>query len=290
MIFDDYQKIATIYERDPETKALKKGEYYGPLANYLKYLENLIWIWTEKIDGTNTGINWDGHSISYQGRTEAAEFTPLMKDYLDSLFAGEDMAQIFEQKFGEKKVTIYGELYGRDIQKVGHLYSETYRFIVFDVKINGFYLARKNVEDVASYFGLDIVPIVGQGTLNEAVEFVLHNPDSFVNPKAPLEGIVARPMVDVYTNKGERVMVKIKRRDFGIIILKKNVRYLSAETGQYVDIKTDDGRYYFVRVDDLGPEMGDERYLKSLYVNEYDENGNWNKKSKRLGSFILTFD
>lgn len=77
MIFDDYQKIATIYERDPKIKALKKGEYYGPLANYLKYLENLIWIWTEKIDGTNTGINWDGHSISYQERTEAEDCNPF---------------------------------------------------------------------------------------------------------------------------------------------------------------------------------------------------------------------
>lgn len=53
-----YEKIETIYARDIEgTKKLIPGEYHNETVKYLKDCE---WIWTEKVDGTNIRVYWDG--------------------------------------------------------------------------------------------------------------------------------------------------------------------------------------------------------------------------------------
>ena len=280
-MFNPYQKIPTIFTRNTVSKVLSKS-YINPIVEYLK---DLIWGWTEKIDGTNVGINWDGHKVSFQGRTEDAEFTPKQLDFLNEMFAGEDMAQIFEQKFGEKETTIYGELYGNDIQKVGRDYREDYGFRVFDVKINGFYLSRQNVEDVATYFGLEIVPIVGQGTLQEAILYVLCHQKSTVDGcRAPLEGVVARPLVDIYNNKGERILVKIKRQDFKAVNLKNTVKYCCSENGQFVTVNLQENffeySYYAI--------LEDKEFDTYGFYSVEKVDGHLTTNVKRLGVFCST--
>lgn len=64
MSFYSYPKIPTVYERDMEgTKLLKIGVYSSPT---LEVLSNIEWVGTEKFDGTNVGIVWDGHCIRGQ--------------------------------------------------------------------------------------------------------------------------------------------------------------------------------------------------------------------------------
>lgn len=59
-----YTKIETIYERDTEgTKKLIEGQFRNEAV---KYLKDLDWICTEKIDGTNIGVIWDGHKVSFK--------------------------------------------------------------------------------------------------------------------------------------------------------------------------------------------------------------------------------
>ena len=74
----EYTKIETVFERDTEgTKKLIEGVFRSSTVEYLKDNE---WIWTEKIDGTNIGVIWDGHRVSFQGRTEKAVIPkPLLK-------------------------------------------------------------------------------------------------------------------------------------------------------------------------------------------------------------------
>ena len=63
-----YTKIETLFSRDMEgTKKLVEGDFRNETVEFLKDNE---WVFTEKIDGSNIGIVWDGHQVSYQGSTE----------------------------------------------------------------------------------------------------------------------------------------------------------------------------------------------------------------------------
>lgn len=52
-----------------------------------------------------------------------------------------------------------------------------------------------------------------QGTIDEAVNFVKSKPMSTIG-KAPMEGLVGKPMFELYDRLGNRVITKIKVKDF----------------------------------------------------------------------------
>jgi hypothetical protein len=128
------------------------------------------------------------------------------------MFLTDEVEQIFEQKFGEMPVMLFGEGYGPKIQKGGGKYRSDVSFILFDVLISGNYQPRESVEDIAKAFGLDIVPIIMEGTIEEAVEFVKTKPMSTIGT-APMEGLVGRPKMELRDRSGKRVIVKIKVKD-----------------------------------------------------------------------------
>ena len=207
----EYNKIETLYERDMEgSKKLIEGKFRNPAVEFLK---DNIWQFTEKIDGTNIRIHWDGHKVNYGGRTEAASIPAHLMNRLVEMFGTDEAEQIFEQKFGETEVILFGEGYGPKIQKGGGLYRPDVSFILFDVLISGNYQPRSSVEDIARAFGLDIVPIIMEGTIEEAVEFVKTKPMSTIGT-ALMEGLVGRPKTELRDRSGKRVIVKIKVKDF----------------------------------------------------------------------------
>ena len=56
-----YPKIETIFKRSTDgSKELVEGLYRNTTV---EYLANNIWMCTEKIDGTNIGVVWDGHTV-----------------------------------------------------------------------------------------------------------------------------------------------------------------------------------------------------------------------------------
>lgn len=208
----EYHKIETLYERDINgSKKLIEGRFRNETVEFLK---NLKWVWTEKVDGTNVRVHWDGHKVTIAGRTDNAQMPVDLMNYLNATFCSPEAEELFEQKFGEQEVTLYGEGYGKKIQKVGSLYRNDVSFILFDVMIGFVWLKRDSVEDIATAFGIDVVPVVGTGTLDEAVEYVKTHAQSTVSEKAPLEGVVARPEIEMLDRMGRRVIVKIKARDF----------------------------------------------------------------------------
>lgn len=205
-----YNKIETLYKRDMEgTKKLLEGEFRNPTVEFLK---DNIWQFTEKIDGTNIRVLWDGHEVSFAGRTDKAQIPAFLLSYLTETFKTSEAEQIFEEKFGEIPVMLFGEGYGPKIQK-GHLYRNDISFILFDVLICDNYQSRSTVEDIVKAFGIDIVPIIFEGTIQEAVDFVKKNPDSTMGT-AKMEGLVGRPKVELKDRCGNRVIVKIKYEDF----------------------------------------------------------------------------
>lgn len=210
-----YHKIKNIFTRDEQgSKKLQEGYFANKTIESLK---DIKWLWSEKVDGTNISIHWDGYNLCFHGRTEKAQIPTPLFDRLTQLFANEETEQIFEQLFGEKEVILFGEGYGGNIQKVGKDYLDDFDFILFDVYIpNGnIFLERSNVFDIAMKLGIKVVPIVGAGTLEEAVKYVKSKPISQIGKKqAIMEGVVCRPENELYDRLGERLIVKIKVRDF----------------------------------------------------------------------------
>ena len=206
----EYNKIDTLYKRDMEgSKRLLEGEFRNPAVEFLK---DNVWQFTEKVDGTNISVCWDGHAITFNGRTERAQIPTHLLNYLMATFKTSEAEQIFEEKFGETPVILFGEGYGPKIQN-GGAYRPDVSFILFDVLISNNYQPRESVEDIAKAFGIDIVPIIFEGTLQEAVDFIKTHPDSTMGT-AKMEGLVGRPKIELRDRCGKRIIVKIKWEDF----------------------------------------------------------------------------
>lgn len=206
----EYNKIETLWKRDMDgSKKLLEGEFRNPAVEFLK---DNVWQFTEKIDGTNIRVYWDGHKVHFGGRTEKTQMPSVLVNYLNSVFCTNEAEQIFEEKFGETEVLLFGEGYGPKIQN-GGAYRKDVSFILFDVLISGNYQPRESVEDIARAFGIDIVPIIFEGTIQEGVDFVKGHPDSTMGT-AKMEGLVGRPKVEMRDRCGKRVIVKIKWEDF----------------------------------------------------------------------------
>lgn len=159
---------------------------------------------------------YDGIAITFGGKTDNASIpVPLLYE-LQKLFEGtikrKLIHDIFFTDMEAPQVCLYGEGYGGKIQ-AGSNYSPTSKFVLFDVKIGDWYLQRKDIEDIAIKLGIDIVPVVNIGTLNEVIEVVKKGQKStwgdFIS-----EGLVLRPVTELNTRKGERIITKIKHKDF----------------------------------------------------------------------------
>ena len=206
----EYIKIETLFERATDgSKKLIEGQFRNETVRYLADNE---WYFTEKIDGTNIRVYWDGHKVAFGGRTDKASIPAHLLKYLNETFGTMEAEEIFEQKFGETEVILYGEGYGPKIQK-GGLYRDDISFILFDVLIGDIWLKRESVEDIARAFGIDVVPILFTGNLQKAVDFIKTHPNSTIG-KAKMEGVVGRPSIEIRDRLGKRVIVKIKVKDF----------------------------------------------------------------------------
>lgn len=209
-----YEKIENIVNYDA------KGKLPVGFTEKYNLLKNLQYYGTEKVDGTNIGIVWDGYNITFQGRTEKSELPKNLEEKLKEIFLTPEMENVFEQIFGEKQAIIFGEGYGYKIQNGGERYvvGEVADFIVFDIMINDVYLMRESVEDICSKLNLKVVPIVFRGTLVDAVDYVLNNRESKValmnNAKNNIEGIVCQPCgIRLYDKDNHRIIFKVKYRD-----------------------------------------------------------------------------
>lgn len=205
----EYHKIEGLFKRDEVTKKLLADQYRNETVEMLK---NCEWEFTEKIDGTNVRVVWDGHKVSFYGRTDRAELPKRLVEALEVAFGGEVNEQIFEEHFGETEVILYGEGYGAKIQKGGGDYRSDNAFILFDVQVGDLFLTRDSVVEIARYFGIDVVPIVLTGTIEDGITFVKSRPKSTIGT-AKMEGVVGRPRVELRDRRGNRVIVKIKVRD-----------------------------------------------------------------------------
>lgn len=214
-----YPKIQTIFNRDEKTFKVKEDEIRLPEFSNIKR-----WWVTEKIDGTNirvvVGKSVEGWEIVIKGRTENAQIPAFLLDYLNDVFTANKFEVAFPEIMFGTIIVLYGEGYGANIQKGGNYRPSDVSFRLFDVKVGEWWLEPENIKDVAVEIGIQTVPCIGILTSEKAVEFIKSKPTSLVanfdggNPEYPMEGIVARSYPLVLRRNGERVMWKLKVKDF----------------------------------------------------------------------------
>ena len=237
----NYEKILAPFGRDSSnSKFVNTSKWSKPEFEYLK---NNTWIWTQKIDGTNLNIVWDGERVSYKGHTDKTQWNERSKNYIESVFCTSEAETVFEQLYGEQPIIVSMELVSKDFNQ-NYGYPDGH-FYVYDVRNGntGKYWDRKAVEDFVEAFDhehkhVEAVKVLYRGTIEGAVEWVKaakvfnENPDVNVldteilendiscfqvyNPlgKYPIEGLVGRPEIEMYNSKGERIITKVKCKDY----------------------------------------------------------------------------
>ena len=206
----EYPKIETLWDRDEKTFKVKIGEYRLP---EFEYLANLEWVFTEKIDGTNIRVMWDGTIITFGGKTDNAQMPLFLLKKLQELFPTSKFVELYPGS--DHAMCLYGEGYGAKIQKGGGNYiRDGVNFILIDIKIGEWWLKREDVEDIATKLTINTVPIIGTGTLMQASSKAKDGFNSTFG-SFPAEGIVMRPRVDLFSRNGQRIIAKIKTKDFG---------------------------------------------------------------------------
>lgn len=219
-----YHKINAPFMRDMSKRhrPLVHGQWVSPEFEYLKDCQ---WEFTEKIDGSSGIISCINGQVDYHGRTNRSVIQPKYRDYLES----PDLhSRVMSVAPDNGTMLVYGEMYGPGIQG-GDKYRDTPGFIVFDVKIGDYWLGRTNVEDVANKLGLEVAPLLGYGTLQDAIDIVSSGITFDSNNKITrwgrgqldshfgsfeAEGIIARPVQQLFDRHGNRIITKIKGVDF----------------------------------------------------------------------------
>jgi hypothetical protein len=214
-----YCKINSLWKRDAAKKNIVIPGAFSQFE--FEYLYGLPWRWTEKIDGTNIRIHWNGTTVTLGGRTDNAQIPA----HLVAALAPYTDPEIWQRRFpaagaalGEEvfpSVTLYGEGFGPKIQKGGGLYRDDAGFILFDVRIGRTWLRPDSVKEIADGFGLETVPEMPSWTLQEAWGRTYSNgyESKWASRGVAIEGLVGTPQVPLLTRMGERVITKMKLVD-----------------------------------------------------------------------------
>jgi len=228
----EYHKIQGVFKRT-KNGVIIPWDYSLPEFGLL---ENTEWIWTEKVDGTNIRLHWDGSNVTIGGRTNKAQLPADLVKVLETWTKGDFGPEFWKERFSENRdeasVTLYGEGYGAGIQKVGNSYRSDKGFILFDIKVDKYWLERDAVEEIAKSFGFDVVPVAFYGTLMDCITDVskmaqsVHLGEWWHSPRDPfsqinlphnkafIEGYVGTPVVQLFNRYGERIITKVKLKDW----------------------------------------------------------------------------
>lgn len=166
----------------------------------------------EKIEGTSAHIGWNGAKVSlFSGGASSPAFAEL--------FDIAALTKLFQETFGDVKVTLYGEAYGGKIQKMSALYGKNLGFIGFDANIGGLWLNVPDAEDIFHKFGLEFVTWIISDTRQENLDKFRDAPSDLsirrgIESGGMREGIVIRPLKEFTDNRGSRVIAKHKNPRF----------------------------------------------------------------------------
>jgi hypothetical protein len=207
--FLNYPKIETLYYRGEgfivDTNKLRKS-VYSTISQ---------WDITEKIDGMNIRvmIDVDG-KVRFGGRSNSAQLPTDLYQFLYEKFSSENMRKIWLNG-DPTRIILFGEGYGAGIQKGGG-YRKDKAVLLFDVLVaDKWWLDWDNVCNVAEKLEVGTVPYIGRGDIDFITEMVQGGFPSLVpNATCMAEGVVAKPIETLFDKNGDRLIIKLKTKDF----------------------------------------------------------------------------
>ena len=229
-----YLKIDTCFKRvqdkdNPLFNCIIPNEF---TRDEFAVLQDCRWLATEKVDGTNMSYHFRYEAnptgnepplvdiLEIHGKTPDSKIPIPLIEKMQSLVSKEDFHRLFLREDKPNSlvdVWIFGEGYGKKIQKFGNDYiSNGVNFIVFDIKIGNIWLTRGSVEEICQELRLDIVPIIDYMTLNQGIRLVEKGFKSRVaeNENLNAEGLVLSAPCMMLDRLGNRIVTKIKTCDF----------------------------------------------------------------------------
>jgi len=203
-----YHKIQSIFKREKEPpRNFIIGDYSR--SEFL-FLKDNLWDYREKVNGTCVRVIYDPYiGVEFRGKTDNAQLPTKLVTALIKMFTREKLESTFTAP-----VCLYGEGYGPGIEGGGK-YRTDPSFVLFDIKIDEWWLTTGNCLDLSYKLGIDFVPWIGQGTLEEAVTYVKEGFNSKWG-EFPAEGLVLKPVTQLFARDGSRIITKIKHKDFKI--------------------------------------------------------------------------
>ena len=166
---------------------------------------------TEKIHGSSAHLTWIDKKIEFfSGGAKYENFVKLFD------------VDVLTEKFLKSEVEnfiIYGEVYCGKMQGMRETYGDQLKFVVFDVRIGMSWLKVPDAEKFVKRFSLDFVHYVKIETDINVLD-AWRDADSVQAIKNGMgqdkkrEGIVLRPLIEVRTNNGQRIIAKHKRLEF----------------------------------------------------------------------------
>lgn len=225
-----YPKIKTLFRRDPKTHKIIVGDFEAEAFRHIP-----MWQITEKVHGVNTRVVlYEDGGYAFLDRAGKGKLPALLLDHLCKTFTLDRLGSVLHDKGTPPSVTLFGEGYGPKVQGGGGGYRDDASFRLFDVfvedpgnPLGGWWLEWADVADISEGLGVKTVPVLG--TYNWATATSILRKGYNLDPKPLLsvvakeeggdgcyraEGIVAKPLVNLFTRSGARVVWKLKSKDF----------------------------------------------------------------------------
>ena len=170
-----------------------------------------VWA-TEKIHGTSAWILYKDNKLQFHpGGAKIA--------YFISLFNEPELLKKMKELFGDEVVFLHGEHYGGKIKSMKDTYGDKNAFVMFDIRVGESWLSFDKVQLLGEKLGLDVVDgtIVNSNIkkLNEQRDLPsVQAKKNGIKKDMMREGIVIKPLIEMVSNNGDRVIAKHKGDKF----------------------------------------------------------------------------
>lgn len=189
---------------------------YAHIQNLYKDTTILMFkeVWAmEKIHGTSAHVSWHpANGVKFFSGGE--KYENFVK-----LFDKDAFEAVMQDKFPDTPVIIYGEAYGGKQQGMKLTYGDRLKFIAFDVRVGTTWLSIPNAHALSESLGFEFVFYTKVSTDIESLNAERDRPSTQAirngcGGDKISEGVVLRPLIEVRTNNGERIVAKHKRDEF----------------------------------------------------------------------------
>lgn len=163
----------------------------------------------EKIHGTSAHISCKDKQMKFfSGGEDYRNFVALFRE-----------GELHEKMKHIYDVIVYGEAYGGKCQGMRDTYGDQLKFVAFDVKIDGCWLAVPQAESFVKELDLEFVHYAKISTNMDEVDRMrdMHSVQAIRNgcgEGKQREGVILRPLIEVTKNNGARIIAKHKGEKF----------------------------------------------------------------------------